>query len=128
MSEMVERVARAIHTSAYAGEWDDLFDRGVESKEQFLNMARAAIEAMREPTEAMITSWQPISSRPTDGRQVLLWSPKGQHFIAPALAALPAAKVRDVQAQIYAATGTWPDHGWDPTHWMDLPGGPGSPT
>ena len=50
MSEMVERVARAIISSAssYAGYeansdyWDSL--------------ARAAIEAMREPTEAMVNA------------------------------------------------------------------------
>lgn len=46
MSEMVERVARAIcqpPVGDYSGDWRD-----------FIPEARAAIEAMREPTEGML--------------------------------------------------------------------------
>lgn len=58
MSEMVEKVARALHEQfrkTYGGaaqtSWDDLsnFNRNYG-----LGLARAAIAAMREPTEAMV--------------------------------------------------------------------------
>lgn len=48
MSEMVERVARAIHAAAHLSfnsDWDKLTYR-----EGYYAAARAAIEAMREPT------------------------------------------------------------------------------
>jgi hypothetical protein len=60
MSEMVERVARAIYKAscdeAYDGEryipaWDRM---NASSKEVYLGFARAAIAAMREPTAAMV--------------------------------------------------------------------------
>jgi hypothetical protein len=47
---MIERVARAIQ--AEAG-WDNI-DVGDRLRADYLAFARAAIEAMREPTEAMI--------------------------------------------------------------------------
>lgn len=54
MSEMVERVARAI---AEAGrESDVLFYPVGKRAEQYAAIARAAIEAMREPTAEMVES------------------------------------------------------------------------
>jgi hypothetical protein len=49
-SEMIERVARAIARCESSDDWEEL---GQHWKDQFLLEARAAIEAMREPTEAM---------------------------------------------------------------------------
>jgi len=66
MSEMIERVAEAIylaHIKNYAGlakqpegKWEQLADW---QKDYGRAQARAAIEAMREPTDAMIEAgWQ----------------------------------------------------------------------
>lgn len=49
MSEMIERAARAIHLTFGFKEWP----KGYEC-ENCLIAAKAAIEAMREPTEAML--------------------------------------------------------------------------
>lgn len=49
MSEMIERVAKAIWGDL--GGWDDL---NGDTKETVRKEARAAIAAMREPTEAML--------------------------------------------------------------------------
>lgn len=50
-SEMIERVAKAIHSHdfpTYALKWED-------TKQQiYLDVARIAIEAMKEPTQAML--------------------------------------------------------------------------
>lgn len=58
MSEMVDRVARAIYLSPLGGHddpsaprWDELRE---SHKDGFRDNARAAIEAMRLPTEAMV--------------------------------------------------------------------------
>lgn len=52
MTEMIERVARAIAHSRYGGE--NTFDRcSPEGKAECMKNAHAAIEVMREPTEAM---------------------------------------------------------------------------
>jgi hypothetical protein len=58
MSEIVERVARAIYLvpvggreDPYAQRWDELREK---HQDAFRAIARAAIEAMREPTEAMM--------------------------------------------------------------------------
>ena len=67
MSEMVERVARALHedeeppSDHWSPQWDDLREKYVDGKpshckEYWRRKARAAIEAMREPTEAMVLS------------------------------------------------------------------------
>jgi hypothetical protein len=57
VSEMVERVARAIYESTQ-GKWTGVpwaeADRG-----EHLRQARAAIEAMREPTEGMLDAGPP---------------------------------------------------------------------
>jgi hypothetical protein len=61
MSEMIERVARAIYlVQAKADGWDDeqSFDLQVDMHwENCIPHARAAIAAMREPTEGMIAAW-----------------------------------------------------------------------
>ena len=56
MSEMVERVAAALYE-----QWAAFFDISKtwdgakpHSKDEFRNIARAAIEGMREPTEGML--------------------------------------------------------------------------
>jgi hypothetical protein len=62
MNEMVERVARALHASQRRERailtdgidlngWDALLPR---ERDGFMRAARAAIAAMREPTEAML--------------------------------------------------------------------------
>ena len=50
--EMVERVARAIRSAAEAVAGQPSFDPRTQTVDERV-MARAAIEAMREPTEAM---------------------------------------------------------------------------
>lgn len=58
MNEMIERVARAI----YAAQWNDPhcappipFEDAVQDpRHSLVEMAKAAIEAMREPTKAML--------------------------------------------------------------------------
>lgn len=51
MTEMVDRVARAMFDQDH----DEGWDRGeAATKQIYLNNARAAIEAMREPTEEMV--------------------------------------------------------------------------
>lgn len=56
MSEMVERVAKAIYVSEIGSDagWDDT--RVVKARHLWLAKARAAIGAMREPTELMVKS------------------------------------------------------------------------
>lgn len=50
MSEMIERVAKAISL----GEWSDSEHWQCRSdREEWMERARSAIEAMRQPTEAM---------------------------------------------------------------------------
>jgi hypothetical protein len=52
MSEMAERVARAMHGNRY--EWPR--PEFAEHREDYREMARRAIAAMREPTEAMLNA------------------------------------------------------------------------
>lgn len=52
MSEMIERVARAIYGDSFP-EWKDI-DAAPRTKAIFVDMALAAIDAMRDPTEDMI--------------------------------------------------------------------------
>lgn len=51
MNEMVERVGRAIYESGGGKDWDQQISW---VHEQWFKMARAAIQAMSEPTEGMI--------------------------------------------------------------------------
>ncbi len=62
MSDMIERVARAMHEELAGGDPDELIHHPAQNSweqptrkrwEQWEDAARAAIEAMREPTEAM---------------------------------------------------------------------------
>lgn len=62
MSEMVERVARAIQATRGPREnWDRVTPA---TRDLWMADARAAIEAMREPTEAMTDAgWRRIEER-----------------------------------------------------------------
>jgi len=53
MSEMVERVAKAIHQERFGGKL--IWGHYPDSEKACLEEARAAVEAMREPTESMIS-------------------------------------------------------------------------
>lgn len=59
MSEMIERVAKAIHASGYVDAakaeavWEQILPDS--TKDSWRMDGRAAIEAMREPTEAMVS-------------------------------------------------------------------------
>ena len=55
MSEMVERVARGMAAAAVGIEPND--DLGRQPTAYEIGIARAAIAAMREPTEAMCKAW-----------------------------------------------------------------------
>ena len=101
MSEMIERVARAIFTEANAassgyGEWctDDMANAA----------ARAAIEAMREPTEAMIDAGDDICpiARGTESHKMSggvvpedYWRAMIDAVLSPPLAHGEASEVRD---------------------------------
>jgi len=67
-------------------------------------------------------AWQDISTLPFDGEQKLFWSPNGGCFIAPAVKARELT-VAEKKA-VYEHSGDWPNVGWNPTHWQDLPGPP----
>lgn len=57
MSEMIERVARALYRkdAPFVGQWQDAWEEiSPQLREAFYAYARHAIEAMREPTYAMI--------------------------------------------------------------------------
>lgn len=62
MSEMVERVARALHSDPSEGwsemPWEELPD---QHRERLLRTARAAIEAMREPTTAVLVAGELVA-------------------------------------------------------------------
>lgn len=60
MTAMVERMARAIATSRFGHDgWDD-DDDGSQYWERCVEDARAAIEAMREPTESMLAATEKV--------------------------------------------------------------------
>ena len=68
---MVERVAQALFDVELGnGAWDDLLSnakvhqltRPTGTEARYLSRARAAIEAMREPTPAMIAAWSQPSN------------------------------------------------------------------
>lgn len=63
MIEMVERVAEAIAISGNGGTWDDWYNE--DQREFHRKRARAAIEAMREPTESMVEAgWNAPGDQP----------------------------------------------------------------
>ena len=66
MSEMVERVARAICESEKMNP-DDKLGGWIH----WVNAARAAIEAMREPTDEMLSAMEPWSR--VTGHHKLVW-------------------------------------------------------
>lgn len=51
---MMERVARAMCAPRYGVSWESI---GPETREYLMYDARAAIEAMREPSNAMLQAW-----------------------------------------------------------------------
>lgn len=68
---MIEKVARAIHAADQGGDdesWDELEDDcgydPVLGKLACFRLARAAIEAMREPTAEMVQAWH--AEKPKD--------------------------------------------------------------
>lgn len=63
MSEMIERVARAIHESSSKWPWAGMSNMNKDDRRKD---ARAAIEAMREPTEEIRDAWAAHAAR-TDG-------------------------------------------------------------
>jgi len=61
-SELVERVARAIYESMYDADWPpEPFDSGLRTADGYRETARAAIAAMRRPTEGMLDAVRPLS-------------------------------------------------------------------
>lgn len=86
MSEMIERVAKAIFASDM--KWAPVLEHQFEeNKIVYLKAARAAIEAMREPTEIMIEA----SNREWDGRMSHRSSGAWQAMIDAALVS-PASR------------------------------------
>ena len=70
----------------------------------------------------MTNNWQPIETQPLDGRKVLFWSPLGGCFIAPSSPNdMSAEEARKAHKKIYESDGTWPNVGWNPTHWQPIP-------
>lgn len=69
MSEMIERVAKAAYSSLFidGDKWPEVLCS--VSAEQFRKAARAAIEAMREPTQIMINAGESCDDEgsPNDG-------------------------------------------------------------
>ncbi len=55
--DMIERVARALIESGGSTPWEEMDDSNSDEptwyRDHYFRMARAAIEAMREPTDAM---------------------------------------------------------------------------
>lgn len=74
MTDMIERVARALYNREARGHGDWSVDcpPGSTFERYWLDSARAAIEAMREPTEAMYraaeTAIDPLSSESAVGQ------------------------------------------------------------
>ena len=73
MSEMVERVAMAIMRDDFEGH--DFWDRQApDVQNQYLTNARAAIAAMREPTESMVVAGEDhIGGDLIDGDSAWVW-------------------------------------------------------
>lgn len=77
VSEMVERVARAMLAKLVADDalWrameddDDLHHVPVDASVDLAGVARAALEAMREPTEVMVTAAKIWPTAPDDFEQ-----------------------------------------------------------
>ena len=50
---MIERLAKVIYERSFEDDWQSLNPKGIE-RALYLEVAHAAIEAMREPTQAML--------------------------------------------------------------------------
>lgn len=80
MSEMVERVAKALYEARFVTTWEefcakDRFDSELHSREDWLGFARVAVTAMREPTEGM---WEAAvaarrDAKPGDAEALVMW-------------------------------------------------------
>lgn len=68
MSDKIEQVARAIAVAGNGGVWTDENWYKEYQRDIHRIRARAAIEAMREPTEAMIEAVCPVAFFDTDNR------------------------------------------------------------
>lgn len=71
MSEMLERVARAICRGGMTGPKDHLDEQENSNWRMFVVEARAAIAAMREPTNAMIVT----------GDEKIIWHLNGTSLV-----------------------------------------------
>ena len=75
MSEMVERVAKALYIAEIGpaiGPFDwDIDEAGEVAARNYRKMARAAIEAMREPTEAMVRAGGDVTE--SDAIAIATW-------------------------------------------------------
>jgi hypothetical protein len=106
MSEMLDRVAKALHASlGYEHRWPE------PECTQCMDAARAAILAMSE--------WQPIETAPKDGRRLILhWSTTGY---------VDVRYWRPGQERWWGFPDSDPRYDPDlaiknvPTHWMPLP-------
>lgn len=67
-------------------------------------------------------NWQPIETLKFDGELREFRSRNGSCFIAPAVA--PAEPSVAEKKMIYKRSGAWPNVGWNPTHWRNLPSDP----
>lgn len=77
MGEMVERVARAMAEATNGSKWDDGHYYTGGHKELWMKRARAAIEAMKVPTEAMLKAHGvqtncPMCGGHTEGWELLI--------------------------------------------------------
>ena len=72
---MIERVAKAMHEKALSDGWDGppWEDYTQERREQALGLARAAIEAMREPSEKVWYTGIEARDANEDGSVLIIW-------------------------------------------------------
>ena len=81
MSEMVERVARAIRAVMTPEAHPAFDDMGPTLRDLYASYARAAIEAMREPTEDMFGAWLVVQ----ESSEALQWDACWRAMIDAAL-------------------------------------------
>lgn len=62
-----------------------------------------------------------METLPFDGKERLFYSPLGGWFIGPSTEDMVKPLTTAEQRQLYEATGMWPNVGWNPIRWMDLP-------
>jgi len=66
MSEMVEKVARAVECERWMIAMDQVRGMSISSMEGSRRTARAAIEALRDPTEPMLRAYYEAKRSPRD--------------------------------------------------------------